>query len=416
MNRTPEQIKKSLFALTTRGIKYDLERITAAAREAGNPQHFCRSMHVAGTNGKGSTCVFIESVLRNAGYTTGLFTSPHIVDFEERFRVNGLPVGEDEWLDVYHDRRGLIEKYRLTFFEATMLMAAELFRRRGVQRAVYETGLGGRLDATNILVPEITVITRIAMDHMDYLGNTFAEVAAEKLGIVNNGIPLVAVEPEGAEVKKLFLETCERKGAPCIFIAEKSVGGIRETESGTDFHYRNTEFSTRLQGRYQAVNAACAIEAVLQTEPGLQMSTVQKGIRETSLSCRFERREVEEKTVILDVAHNPDAATALCETLRHRFPDRTVCIVAGIMSNKDFPAMIKTYLSIADHLICTRPQTKRAAAAEVLAREVPERRRTVRHDVATAVGEALKRPEHIVCITGSFFTVGEAVRYLGRGG
>jgi dihydrofolate synthase/folylpolyglutamate synthase len=412
MNQTPEQIKQSLFALTARGIKFDLDRIAAAVREAGNPQDCYRSLHVAGTNGKGSTCAFIESVLRGAGYTTGLFTSPHIVDFEERFRINGVPVEEAEWLEIYHDQRHLIDRYHLTFFEVAMLVAVELFRRRGVDRAVFETGLGGRLDATNILLPDITVITRIAMDHQEYLGNTLPDVAAEKLGIVKNGIPLVAVEPEDAEVKKLFLETCERKGAPCIFVVEKSVGGIHETESGTDFHFRNTEFSTRLQGRYQAVNAACAIEAILQTGPALQMSTVQKGIRETSLSCRFECREIEEKTVILDVAHNPDAVATLCETLRRRFPDAPVCIVAGIMSDKDFPAMIKAYLSVSEHLIFTRPATERAAAAEVLAREVPERRRTVRHDVATAVEEGLKRPEHIVCITGSFYTVGEAVRYL----
>jgi len=172
-------IRTHLFSLATRGIKYDLDRMRHAALMCNNPQDQYSSFHVAGTNGKGSTCAFLESVLRSCGKKTGLFTSPHLVRFEERFMINGRPIGEALWLAVYEDLRPTIDEQELTFFEATTLMAFELFLREKVEWAVFETGLGGRLDATNVVVPRVSVISRLALDHKEYLGNDLVSVAGK---------------------------------------------------------------------------------------------------------------------------------------------------------------------------------------------------------------------------------------------
>lgn len=414
MRTTPEEIKKSLFALTTRGIKYDLDRIRSAVEYIGNPQHGYPSIHVAGTNGKGSTCAFIESILRAAGLTTGLFTSPHIVDFEERFRIDGVPVRENEWVAVYTDLREVIAHCHLTFFEATMLMASELFRRRNVDCAIFETGLGGRLDATNILKPKVTVLTKIAMDHADYLGDTIEMVAAEKLGIVKSGTPLVAVEPDNPDIREMIRATCDRSESDLLFISNDSgaYDGNYAEEHQTLFVHNGVTFRTKMAGAYQVMNAKCAIEAVQRSGFTVLPEEVKKGVAETVLPCRFEIRTVGDKTAVFDVAHNPDAAEKLCATLKAIFPDLQICFVAGIMKDKDYATMMALYCGVANHIICTQPSTDRAASAERLAEEVDSCETTVCSVVGEAVATALQRPEQVVCITGSFFTAGEAVTYI----
>ena len=409
MSNYAESIKQSLFALTSKGIKYDLDRIAAAAVRVGSPQAAYPSIHVAGTNGKGSTCAFIESVLRTAGYSTGLFTSPHISALEERFRINGETVAEKEWVAVYDEQRASIEAYNLTFFEATMLIGSELFRRRGVEWAVFETGLGGRLDATNILKPRVSVITHLAMDHSDLLGNTLAEVAAEKLGIVKESTPLVAAEACDAAVLRLIDATCREKRAPCAIIAERCAAGVESTSAGNIFYRNGIRYATRLSGRFQVVNALLAVEAIARTGLGIDPDIVRRGIADAYLPGRLQQLDVSGRTVIIDVGHNPDAASALCAALDERFRGKSMCMVAGIMADKEYPAMLARYAATAGHIILTRPKTDRAAVAEDLARHVPEHRRTVVPDVAEAVASALQRTEDVVCITGSFYTVGEAL-------
>ncbi|MBN1309074.1 MAG: bifunctional folylpolyglutamate synthase/dihydrofolate synthase [Chitinispirillaceae bacterium] len=409
MNPSPEKIRQSLFALRTKGIKYDLERIAAAADRAGNPHSAYQSIHVAGTNGKGSTCAYLESVLRAAGVTTGLFTSPHLVAFEERFRVNGEMVAEKEWVDVYHTQRSVIESFNLTFFEATMLIASEIFRRRGVGWAVFETGMGGRLDATNILRPRLCVITRLAMDHREYLGDSLAAIALEKLGIVKQRTPLVIAGQLDPGLLRLVEERCRQEKAPCTVVAQTGASPVESTPQGTAFSCDGIPYTTMLAGRFQIVNALCAIEAIRQSGLAVDGSTMQKGIAGAFLPARFQRLAVRGRTLVLDVAHNPDATAALCETLQGRFSGRSICLVVGIMADKEYPSMIALYAAIARHIILTRPKTDRAALAETLAARLPEKQRTVCPDVGEAVETALHRTEEVVCITGSFYTVGEAM-------
>jgi dihydrofolate synthase/folylpolyglutamate synthase len=410
MNQSAEAIKQSLFSLTAKGIKYDLDRICAAAVQAGNPHTAYASIHVAGTNGKGSTCAFIESVLRKAGFTTGLFTSPHISAFEERFRINGVPVSEEEWVAVYDELRVVISSFNLTFFEATMLIGSELFRRRNVDWAIFETGLGGRLDATNILMPRVSVVTHLAMDHADLLGNTIAAVASEKLGIVKKGIPLVIAESGDAEVCRLIDETCRERKSPCAVVSAGDATDVVVSPAGVMFSRDGIRYTIRLTGRFQIINALLAIEAIARTGLVIPEETLVQGIAAAAIEGRFQQLQVRGKKVILDVGHNPDAAEALCAALDEQFKSVPICLVAGIMADKDYPAMIARYAATARHLILTRPDTERAALAEMLARHAPDDRHTVYVDVASAVSAALERDEEVICITGSFFTVGEAVR------
>lgn len=412
MTIAQETIKQSLFALTTKGIKYDLDRIVQAAERLGNPQRAYHTLHVAGTNGKGSTCAYLESMLRHAGYTTALFTSPHIVSFEERFQINGLPVAEEQWMAVYQTIFPVIEEYKLSFFEASMLIASELFRRSKVVWAVFETGLGGRLDATNILTPEAAVITRIALDHQEYLGNTLLRVGGEKLGIVKKTTPLIIARPHAAALMAKVDAVTTALHAPCAVIDESHATAIREEAGGVSFTWENSVYTTQLTGRHQVVNALLALETLKRLPIVCSRVTMQQGIAAAFLPARFQILYHRGKTIILDVGHNPDAAVVCMAAVQKKYAEKSVCCVAGIMRDKDYRAMIAIYHSAVNHIIVTQPATDRAAPADLLA-QAAGGDASVCRVVADAVALACTRPEEIICITGSFFTVGEAVTALG---
>lgn len=412
MTISPATIKQSLFALTTKGIKYDLDRMVQAANRLGNPQRAYHTLHVAGTNGKGSTCAYLESMLRHAGHKTALFTSPHIVCFEERFQIDGVPVTEEQWVAVYRTIAPVIDEYNLSFFEASMLIASELFRRLKVAWAVFETGLGGRLDATNILTPEVAVITHIALDHQEYLGSTLLHVAGEKLGIVKSVTPLVIAHPHDAALMAKIHSVTTALHAPCTIVDESDATAICEETGGVTFTWDNSVFATQLPGRHQVVNALLALAALKLLPVVCSRVTMQRGIAAAFLPARFQIIYHAGKTIILDVGHNPDAAAICMAAVQKYFAEKPVCCVVGIMRDKDYRAMIAIYRTAVQHIIVTQPATERAAPAELLAQEAGEDVSVCRV-VADAVALACMRPEEIICITGSFFTVGEAVTALG---
>jgi len=252
---TPEEIAQRLYSRTTLGIKLGLERMRRASELIGNPQASFASIHVAGTNGKGSICAYIESAIRAHGVKTGLFTSPHLVRFEERFIMNGFPVSGPQWTAVFDDIADVIESMHLTFFEATTLIAFELFKREGVQWAVIETGMGGRLDATTVVDPAVTVITSLSLDHMQFLGNDIVSVAREKLGIVKRHVPLVIARPKEEQVRAAALDRCAEMDSPCVFVSSEDA--IRNATFGesTSFPYEGRLVRTPLPGEYQVQNA-----------------------------------------------------------------------------------------------------------------------------------------------------------------
>jgi dihydrofolate synthase / folylpolyglutamate synthase len=412
---TSEQISRRLFSRTTHGIKLGLERMRSASESIGNPHKEYKSFHVAGTNGKGSVCAYLESCLRGLGFKTGLFTSPHILAFEERFILNGKPVASNAWVEVYKDLEKVIEERELTFFEAATLIAMELFKREKVDWAVFETGLGGRLDATNILRPKVAVITKLAMDHMQYLGNDLESVAREKLGIVKRGVPLVMAEPQEPSVRKLALGWCLQNASRCQFVSATSALEAGTNAAGSWFTYHKQKFEVPLAGDYQILNALVAIKTLV-TAGFNNFETIARGIGSTHLPGRFQTAEVRGETVVFDVGHNPNAAQSFVETLSAVFPEKSVCIVTGIMKDKDAAGIFEQYCKKASRIVLTRPNIDRSSETGELRMKIPDwyKGEIVEvQNVGEAVESALSSSYDIVGIVGSFYTVGEGMEKLG---
>ncbi len=409
------QISQRLFLRTTHGIKLGLDRMREASQRIGNPQNQYPCFHVAGTNGKGSVCAYLESCLRRMGFKTGLFTSPHIVDFEERFIVNGEPVESGAWIAVYREFEPVIDRFELTFFEAATLIAFELFKRENVQWAVFETGMGGRLDATNIVVPRVSVVTRIAMDHMQFLGDTLKSIAREKLGIVKPGVPLVIAEPDEPGIRDLALEWCRCNKAACRFVSRRSAREIERTGNRFSFTYNNLRYSPPLAGDYQIANSLTAIEA-LAAAGFANAPAIAEGIGAAYMPGRFQISNVKGKTVVFDVGHNPDAAAVFAETVLNLFPGKSVCVVAGIMKDKDTAGILSCYCRAASKIVLAKPEGERSADTAALRMGIPDSfagNVLQIPSVAEAVAAALDSGLDIVCVAGSFFTVGEAMKALG---
>ncbi|MDR2592537.1 MAG: bifunctional folylpolyglutamate synthase/dihydrofolate synthase [Chitinispirillales bacterium] len=415
MQSTPDQIKSTLFSHINKGIKYDLDRMFKASSLCGDPHKSYFSVHVAGTNGKGSTCAYIESVLRRAGYKTGLYTSPHITNFEERFRIDGVDINEDAWFGVYKDQEKVINDLGLTFFEAATLMAFEIFKRAGVQYAIFETGMGGRLDATNIITPKVSVITKLALDHCEYLGDTLEAIAAEKLGIVKRGAPLVMLEPDDRRIRELAVEKCKEIGSDLVFSpVDMGVTGVVCRDDGVSFCLDGRKYDLSMIGEYQVQNAVLAMNALRRVDD-FDYQVVYEGIKSAVLPGRFQIVDVSDQQLVIDVGHNPDAAEALVGALKRRFPDRRVSFVLGMMRDKDIDAVLKILAPRASAFYFTRPKTERAADPYGMMGLTDGKfsgRRVVIEDVAEAVSAALRDAagsvDTIVCVTGSFYTVSEA--------
>jgi dihydrofolate synthase/folylpolyglutamate synthase len=409
-----EEILNRLFAKSTDGIKLGLDRMYMASQSIGNPQNCFRSFHIAGTNGKGSVCAYLDSSLRMAGYRTGLFTSPHIRRFEERFIIDGRPVMQKTWLDVYSRIEKTVEEFNLTFFEASALIAFELFKNEKIDVAVIETGMGGRLDATNIINPVVSVITAIGIDHTEYLGPNIVSIAREKLGIVKEGVPLVMSKPDERAVAQLAEQTCLEKNCRLVTADASELSDVKYTDRETGFRYGGVEYKTMMRGNYQPINALCAIKA-LDISGLCSKENAKKGIAATRVPGRFDCMQIKGKTVIFDVGHNPQAFKGLVSTIDKKFPGSRIVFVTGIMKDKDAALMISEASKCASEIIFTAPATKRACPASVLAGFVPRNYKgnvRIIENVGKAVQTALESGPEIVCIAGSFYTVGEAMESL----
>jgi dihydrofolate synthase/folylpolyglutamate synthase len=409
-----DAIVQELFGRTTQGIKLGLERMLAAAAALGNPQNAYRIIHVAGTNGKGSTCACIASMLSATGYSTGLYTSPHIVHFEERFIINGVPVTTEQWLDAFTVCEPVINQFGLTFFEATTLLAFELFKRAGAEWVVLETGLGGRLDATNIVIPKVACITTIALDHSHYLGSTMQSVANEKLGIVKQGVPLVMAEQESPAVMHQAQRHCAALNTSCTIASVNDATVWGTSENGITFQYNNVDFDVPLRGAYQLQNSITALK-VMECAGFFDYTRMAAGMKQVFVPGRFQEFRINNRTVVFDVGHNPNAAEAFVKALMQRYPGKPVIIVTGIMKDKDYTGILVQYGRVASHIVVTQPSVERAATPEVLIAALPEslmKKSTIAVDIPHAMEHALRFDDALVCVTGSFYTVGEAMAYL----
>lgn len=422
--RSYAELIRDLFPRLTGGIQWGLERTARLLAAVGDPQDSYRSIHVGGTNGKGSVCATAASVLRADGQRVGLYTSPHLCAFRERIQVDGVPLSDDALLAAATRLWPSIEAERPSFFEATTALAFLAFADAGAEVVVAEVGLGGRLDATNVLKPEVTVLTNVAMDHAQHLGDTLAAIAGEKAGIVKPGTPVVTAERDPA-IRSLFEERARAVGAPFRALQAEEPTAVEAALDGTGFEVRTDAWGmlglcTPLPGAHQATNAALAVRALelLPKELRPKRAAVEEGVASVRWPGRLQHEVVGGRHWLLDVAHNPAGVEALVAAIRTLAPPRPLAAVVGILGDKDWSRMLPPLAEVADAVILTEPPTapadRRWDAAAVLAR-VGGGSTVVERDFARALEQARGRAgEGTVLVTGSFHTVGDALALLGR--
>ncbi|MDH5234852.1 MAG: bifunctional folylpolyglutamate synthase/dihydrofolate synthase [Gemmatimonadota bacterium] len=408
-----------LFARTTGQWKLGLERVEAFLAAIGDPHRRLRTLHVAGTNGKGSVCASLEAVLRARGHRVAKYTSPHLVDFRERFVVDGRPVEETAIMAFLDRWTPTVEQLGATFFEATTAMAFQLFADAEVDVAVIETGLGGRLDATNVLMPMVAGVTGIAIDHTEWLGTTREEIAPEKAGIYKRGVPAVVGEPD-AGIRRLLADEAARLGAsPIRVVAEEGrTEGIEVLAKGTRFRWvhggREDELITGIPGRHQANNAVVALTMLDALPEDLRVSVADasEALAGVTLAGRFSRQG----NWIFDVAHNPQGAAVTAETLREIAPERPTVALVSILGDKDWRRMLAALAPVVDHFILsdapTAPASRAWDASVVFEHAVGEGwSAELIPDFDRAVATAPERGATIL-VTGSFHTVGDTMSRL----
>jgi len=411
--------------------KFDLENIRALAAALGHPERKYRSVHIAGTNGKGSTAAFTESILRTAGFRTGLYTSPHLEKINERIRVNGEEISDGEFAESFTKIQALIEillatgKLRAhpTFFEVVTALAFEHFAKACVEIAIIEVGLGGRLDATNVLTPEVSVITHVDFDHENFLGHSLAEIAGEKAGIIKTGVPLVLAE-QRTEAREVIVKRAHELGAPVHKTEEEfraeSIGfedgcaraNVAEVKSGARFRV-----APRLRGRFQLWNALNGI-GVAQILRGrgtnISAAEIEEGIANTVWPGRIEKLQ-SEPDVFLDGAHNPSAAQELANFLKENFAERKIVLLFAAMRDKAVDEIAGILFPHASEVIFTQPRISRSISAVQLAEMAGEYAVHFRviPNAEAALEEALMQsgPRDAIFVTGSLYLVGELRQY-----
>lgn len=400
-----------LHGLAMFGSRFGLETTQRLAEAAGNPQRRLRFIHVAGTNGKGSTCAMLESIYRAAGLRVGLFTSPHLVSFRERMQVNRQLISEADVArlvqEVIQDQQsGLGQGQPPTLFEFVTVMALRYFAEQRCDLVIWETGLGGRLDATNIVTPLASVITNIALDHQQWLGDTLAKIAAEKAGIIKPHVP-VFTGVDAPEAEAVIRETAERNHAPFTHVTR-----ALETDASA-----GGPLTLPLRGAHQRRNAALAVAVVegLQRQFPVSQSELRRGLEIVHWAGRFQRAQLGGREFVLDGAHNLDGVQALVTALRETFPHQRLALVVGMLADKDWELMAATLAPLGLRFATVRVSSTRtlepALLAAALQRANPSAQVTAHGTVAEAL--AAVEMEQRVIVAGSLYLIGEALEQLG---
>lgn len=402
-----------LYSTQEVGIKLGLESIRDLLAALGLEAFLERPhprrpvlFHIAGTNGKGSVCAMLDAICRAAGYRCGLFTSPHLVTYRERIRLNGVMIPEAEVARILTRIRGHVAGRSIppTFFEITTALALAWFAQEGAEVCVLETGLGGRLDSTNAVAPDVAVLTPISFDHHQYLGNTLEKIAGEKAGIIKPRTPVVSSR-QFAPAARVIAEKAHGQAAPLCWAREP------------------VAFPVALAGSHQRYNAALAISALAAVSDRLPVrpEAIREGLQQVSWPGRFQKI-AENPTVILDGAHNEAAALRLVQTWEESAFEKRPVVVFGALADKDLPVICRSFAPLGPDFILVPVRNPRSATPEALAavfhREVPEARPTLagslEEALATARARALEQ-ERPILITGSFFLIGQAMALLEGG-
>jgi len=415
---------------------YDLRRMEELLSSLGNPHLKVRTVHIAGTKGKGSTAAMIASALAAAGYTTGLYTSPHLTDIRERFRINGRLITRAELADLVWRLKPEVTAVnrraaygQLTTFELMTALGFCHFVAKGVDFQVVEVGLGGRLDATNVVSPEVGVITTISLDHTEVLGDSLAAVATEKAGIIKPGMTVVSA-PQPPAAARVIEETCLKQGAGLIRVGTDVSWRRLSLDEGSQLleikgRCNRYRLSLSLLGSFQQVNAATAVatlEALVEKGFNISPEAVTKGLGSVSWPGRFQII-CHRPAIVLDGAHNPAAAAGLVASLGDYFNRQATgqaILVFGASVDKDLAGIVTALSPYFSRAIVTRSRHPRAMAGAPVEAEFS--RHGLEVEAAASVAEALKRAltvageEDVICVTGSLFVVGEAIEALGEDG
>ena len=409
----PEAIQ-FLFGLRLFGAELGLENTLQLAALAGHPQNRLRFIHVAGTNGKGSTCAMLESIHRAAGLRVGLFTSPHLVSFRERIQIDRRWIGEDEVVRLVGELQPWLksfpEVHHPTFFEVVTVMALKFFAEQHCDLVIWETGLGGRLDATNIVTPLASVITNIQFDHQAWLGDTLAKIAAEKAGIIKPGVPVITATDE-PEALKVIEEAARAQKAPLVMVDGRDAA-LRRPDSAARCPYLS------LAGEHQKINAALTLATVevLQNQIPVTEEQIRAGLASVSWPGRLQLVTGKSgQKILLDGAHNPAGAKALREALEKNFPTAKRTLVLGVLQDKDWRPICETLAPLAARIHTVPVASERSAHPQELAEACRKINPAAEINVGHSLGEALEKSagDGFVVITGSLYLVGEALERLG---
>lgn len=404
------------------GRKPGLSRTRELLKRVGDPHQKLKYVHITGTNGKGSTAAMVASVLAQAGLTVGLYTSPHLWSFHERFQVNGVPISDDALgriaERVIQAGRGMEDP--ATEFELMTAVGMLYFLEAGCDLVVLEVGLGGRMDSTNVITaPEVAVITNIGLEHTRELGDTLAQIATEKSGILKPGCDAVLYHQSG-EVEKVVSDACRRQGIPLTLTDPEGLRVLGSGREGQTFTYRDWgTFHISLLGRYQLYNAATALEVVAAlVRRGWRISeeAVTRGLRAAVWPARMElvRRNPD---MILDGGHNPQCMGALRRALEELYPNRKILFMTGVLSDKDYPSMLGELLPLSKGFVTITPDSDRALSAGELAQYL--RQAGAEAQPCGSVSEGIRtvldlaQPDDVVCVCGSLYMIGEARHALG---
>jgi len=414
-----------LYGLEKFGMIFGLTQVERILEAIGQPHQEVQAIHIGGTNGKGSTAAMMASILQKEGYRVGLYTSPHLIHFTERIKVNGKEIEQEEvaklagWMRERIEAAGIAPLF--TFFDFTTAMALLYFKQKRVDLAILEVGLGGRLDSTNVVNPLLSIITNIAKDHEEYLGKSVLKIAREKAGIIKQGRPLITAASQ-PPVLRLFSKICQEKGSSCFRVG-KELQYEYVPAAERNFNYKGLQrklwgIPLNLRGFHQIINATTALGAMeVLEELGYPVSTdaMVEGLKEVDWPGRLEMVYAAPR-VLLDGAHNPAGALVLKEALEKEFQYRRLHLLIGIMKDKDIESILHLLAPLADHLLFTQPHDDRAASP-VLLRKIlgPNGKKAeVIEDLKEAIerGLAITGEEDLLCITGSLYTVGEARAYF----
>ncbi len=407
------------------GIRLGLDRIQQMLELLGNPQQQVSFIHVAGTNGKGSVCRFISSILTREGYHVGLYLSPHLIDFRERIQLNNEYISKQDFSDIVSQIKPVVEKYCrdgnwLTYFEVCTIIALQFFAKQHLDYAVIEVGLGGRYDATNVITPLVSVITNVSLDHQHHLGDTVKEIADEKAGIIKSSVPVVTAAK--GEALKVIRKKCKQKHSPLtevnkemIIVHSASSSQQILTVQGIFDQYLLTTAQTGIFQQENIVISIATIELLQQQGIYISKESIIAGIKEIKHPGRMQIIH-QHPTVVVDGAHNPDALVTSIESIQTLFSYQRLIVIFGVMKDKAIAQMISLILPLADIVILTQPKIERAASSNEMKKylqsldyktEIIETK-TVEHAYHTALDIA--NENDLIFATGSLFTVAEILQ------